>query len=120
MSKFCGFCKKNGEIESFWQGHSLRDANKVVTCPVLKKYKCPKCSETGKHTASYCPKVIIKKKPPCFLDLEGYKSKLVDAQKMRPEERILYLLDLGFNPLRLEHIRQAAYIADYIIIKLGF
>lgn len=224
MSKFCGFCKKNGEIESFWQSHGLRDENDLITCPVLKKYQCPCCGEVGKHTASYCPQAspatsrskpeVVNKKssasaskrpalqqksgvkalqascltnqhsrqqqqqqiklqqpiksqqpiklqqpihqqlmrqqqqqqnlkqlqvlrqqeqapkldlssiPPYFVNskdtnLVTIVKTLKAAQLIRPQDRLLFLYRLGYNPLRYEFIRQAAYIADYTIIQLG-
>lgn len=53
--KVCSFCEKNGEDESFYTSHELKDENDEIVCPVIKKYTCPHCHVTGKHTASYCP-----------------------------------------------------------------
>lgn len=53
---FCSFCKKNGECEEFYNSHKLKDENGMVTCPILKKYTCPRCKKVGEHTVSYCSK----------------------------------------------------------------
>jgi len=55
---FCVFCKNNGEDESFFLTHTLKDDFQRITCPVLYNYKCPICSATGPvaHTIRYCPK----------------------------------------------------------------
>lgn len=54
---FCVFCKNNGEDESYYLSHTLKDDNGRVTCPILYKYKCPICHSTGpvSHTIRYCP-----------------------------------------------------------------
>jgi len=54
---FCVFCKNNGEDESYYLSHTLKDDNGRVTCPILYKYKCPICHATGpiSHTIRYCP-----------------------------------------------------------------
>lgn len=51
----CTFCKKNGEQESYYTSHNLKDENHKVTCPVLLEFVCPSCNQKGKHTVSYCP-----------------------------------------------------------------
>lgn len=200
MSKYCPFCKKNGEVESFWRSHSLRDENNEVVCPVLKKYTCPICDKTGHHTASYCPQNSLsgKKKtgfspkrqttsgrpaiqplkpslninqqqskicdennnnnnsiiinnnnnykvninngldntervmklnfnslPPYFVgdhkqDLTLFKAALISAQIVQPsEQRLNYLIERGYNPERIDFVRQAAYIANYAMIQMG-
>lgn len=55
--KFCVFCKSNGEDESFYYSHELKDSNGYVSCPILASYTCPVCKATGKfaHTMKYCP-----------------------------------------------------------------
>ena len=39
--------------------HELKDASGKVTCPQLRKYRCPGCGSTGDdaHTRSYCPQL---------------------------------------------------------------
>ena len=56
----CHFCKRNGEQRGVYLSHNLRGARGVVTCPILRRYKCPICGATGDdaHTVSYCPKGI--------------------------------------------------------------
>ncbi|MGH0189889.1 UNVERIFIED_CONTAM: hypothetical protein FKN15_039582 [Acipenser sinensis] len=55
-SKFCVFCKKNGESRKVYNSHSFKDGDKVL-CPYLRCYKCPRCGDTGDqaHTKRYCP-----------------------------------------------------------------
>ncbi|KAH9635251.1 hypothetical protein HF086_014464 [Spodoptera exigua] len=53
----CRFCKNNGERESYYRGHRLRDARGAVCCPVLRAFRCPRCGAAGDraHTSKYCP-----------------------------------------------------------------
>lgn len=54
----CQFCKNNGERESCYRSHPLKDdVTGLVTCPVLRKYVCDICGKTGDeaHTRRYCP-----------------------------------------------------------------
>lgn len=53
----CVFCRNNGEEESFYASHSLKDLEGRVTCPVLRAYTCPICGANGDeaHTIKYCP-----------------------------------------------------------------
>ena len=54
---FCVFCKNNGEDESYFLSHTLKDDDGTVLCPVLRAYHCPVCGATGPvaHTIKYCP-----------------------------------------------------------------
>ena len=54
---FCVFCKNNGEDETFYLSHTLKDELGGVTCPILSVYRCPICGATGAvaHTIKYCP-----------------------------------------------------------------
>lgn len=53
----CVFCRNNGETESFYTSHYLKDSDGKVTCPVLRAYTCPLCGANGDaaHTIKYCP-----------------------------------------------------------------
>lgn len=57
MNKVCVFCRNNGEAESVYSSHQLKDQEGHVTCPVLYIYTCPICGASGKsaHTIKYCP-----------------------------------------------------------------
>jgi protein nanos 1 len=53
----CVFCKNNGEMESYYKQHILKDSVGRTVCPVLRAYTCPICKATGDgaHTIKYCP-----------------------------------------------------------------
>jgi protein nanos 1 len=54
----CVFCKNNGEQETYYKQHVLKDSAGRVVCPVLRAYTCPICNAKGDdaHTIKYCPK----------------------------------------------------------------
>ncbi|XP_031848004.1 RNA-binding protein nanos isoform X1 [Nomia melanderi] len=54
----CVFCRNNGEEETYYRQHLLKDIDGKVSCPVLRAYTCPKCGACGDeaHTVKYCPK----------------------------------------------------------------
>jgi len=60
--QYCVFCKNNGEDESIYRTHLVKDESKNVKCPFLSMYTCPECKATGTkaHTISKCPILINK------------------------------------------------------------
>jgi protein nanos 1 len=54
----CVFCKNNGEQETYYKQHVLKDSVGRVVCPILRAYTCPICNAKGDdaHTIKYCPK----------------------------------------------------------------
>ena len=56
-TKVCVFCRNNGEAETVYSSHQLKDPEGNVTCPILYIYTCPICGANGKmaHTIKYCP-----------------------------------------------------------------
>lgn len=63
-NQFCAFCKNNGERDTVYRTHFVKDELGNVTCPLLYIYICPTCGATGAkaHTISRCPKANKKKK----------------------------------------------------------
>lgn len=56
-NQHCAFCKNNGEEESVYRTHFVKDELGNVKCPFLSRYTCPNCKATGTkaHTISRCP-----------------------------------------------------------------
>jgi len=54
----CKLCFSNGEAESQYRSHQLKNTSGLVTCPVLRSFVCPICKATGDfaHTQRYCPR----------------------------------------------------------------
>jgi len=53
----CRYCKSNREDRSVYESHNVKDANGIVTCPILRAHVCPLCQATGDygHTRKKCP-----------------------------------------------------------------
>ena len=54
----CFYCHKCKRPPAVYRSHVLRDANGIVTCPLLRCYKCPVCHTNGgdyAHTITHCP-----------------------------------------------------------------
>lgn len=56
-NQHCAFCKNNGEEETVYRTHFVKDELGNVKCPLLSRYTCPHCKATGSkaHTISRCP-----------------------------------------------------------------
>jgi len=56
--EICKLCLSNGEAESQYRSHQLKNSSGLVTCPVLRSFVCPICKATGDfaHTQRYCPR----------------------------------------------------------------
>lgn len=54
---YCQFCLSNGESEVQYKSHTMKNAAGLVSCPVLRMYRCSICQATGDqaHTQRYCP-----------------------------------------------------------------
>ena len=60
---YCGTCHKAGKPIEEYTNHwtrSSRDANAIVTCPLILATVCTYCSKTG-HWKKYCPAISSKK-----------------------------------------------------------
>ncbi|KAG5888575.1 hypothetical protein JTB14_029872 [Gonioctena quinquepunctata] len=55
-TKYCRFCLKNGEPEHVYKSHLVKNIQGIVICPILRKYVCELCGQTGDyaHTRKYC------------------------------------------------------------------
>lgn len=53
----CVFCRNNGEEETVYRTHLVKDDIGDVICPILFRYTCPNCKATGTkaHTVGRCP-----------------------------------------------------------------
>lgn len=133
----CGFCKRNGEVPKFYMSHSLKQ------CPVLNDYTCPNCLTKGSHTASYCPvkktelelsehleplykpRTLDLKVPPIsepsgLLSEEQFRKLMFELNLMFPEARAPFILRQGYNPARLDLIKQIAMNAECVILWACF
>lgn len=55
----CAFCKNLPDQQDNYKTHWLKDNEKRVICPVLRRYCCPICHNGGgddAHTMRFCPK----------------------------------------------------------------
>lgn len=55
----CAFCKNLPDQQDNYKTHWLKDNEKRVVCPILRKYSCPICHNGGgddAHTMRFCPK----------------------------------------------------------------
>jgi len=49
----CTHCKNMGEPKAVYEGHMVRDAKGLISCPKIKKNVCNNCKKTG-HLSSHC------------------------------------------------------------------
>jgi hypothetical protein len=49
----CTHCKNMGEPKAVYEGHMVRDAKGLISCPKIKKNICNNCKKTG-HLSSHC------------------------------------------------------------------
>lgn len=78
--KHCVFCENNGELHSVYSSHAFCDESGRVKCPILRRYKCPRCGASGDkaHTIRYC-----NLKP--ILTMEDVAQKTEFTVKMRAQ-----------------------------------
>ena len=75
---FCQFCANNGESEERYRNHKLRTASGLVSCPILRTFRCRTCNATGDyaHTQSYCPLLSGKSEVQNFNRLKNGKNSM--------------------------------------------
>lgn len=83
---FCVFCRNNGEDESYFLSHTLKDDYGQVICPILHNYTCPICGATGRvsHTIKYCPQNKDGKYHENYAPITTLKSMRSSVGKPRP------------------------------------
>uniref|UniRef100_A0AAZ3P0P9 Nanos-type domain-containing protein n=1 Tax=Oncorhynchus tshawytscha TaxID=74940 RepID=A0AAZ3P0P9_ONCTS len=59
--KFCGFCKYNGQPESVFLSHSIKNQDGDMMCRYLQLSLCPLCGITGAQAATkhHCPPLVF-------------------------------------------------------------
>ena len=131
--KYCSLCHRNGEAESLFRSHNLKTPDgRVVTCPVLRNYRCTLCGATkdSAHTLRYCPLnadgahnqgaslTELKKKRNAAGSYSGRGVMLcqplpreVREQAEHPTVTRIRLLEEEAARLRLDYRRQQGYVA---------
>ncbi|XP_071031972.1 nanos homolog 3-like [Oncorhynchus clarkii lewisi] len=58
--KFCSFCKYNGQPESVFLSHSIKNQDGDMMCRYLQLSLCPLCGVTGAQAATmhHCPPLV--------------------------------------------------------------
>uniref|UniRef100_A0A8C7IHK4 Nanos-type domain-containing protein n=1 Tax=Oncorhynchus kisutch TaxID=8019 RepID=A0A8C7IHK4_ONCKI len=59
--KFCSFCKYNGQPESVFLSHSIKNQDGDMMCRYLQLSLCPLCGVTGAQAATkhHCPPLVV-------------------------------------------------------------
>merc|ERR1719154_1024846 len=88
---YCQFCLSNGVAEVQYKSHTMKNAAGLVSCPVLRMYRCSICQATGDqaHTQRYCPLNRDGK-------YNGQGASLTDLKKKKNAAgSVLLLLEVG-------------------------
>ena len=85
----CVFCRNNGESESVYTSHVLKDSDGRTSCPILRAYTCPICkaNNDSAHTIKYCPQNQNVRVPSSIGGVMGPPSQAVMGQRNYQPQR---------------------------------